>query len=689
MDADSGTHHANRLLHEKSPYLLQHAHNPVDWYPWGEEAFKKAREEDRPIFLSIGYATCHWCHVMERESFEDPEVARLLNDSFVGIKVDREERPDVDQVYMAVCQDLTGGGGWPLTIVMTPDKLPFFAGTYIPRENRFGRVGMLELLPLLAEYWRDRRPELARVASSITTSVQRLSTSRRGAALGEETLASAHRTFARLHDSIHGGFGGPPKFPTPHNLSFLLRHWRRTGDDSTLAMVETTLRAMRRGGIYDQVGSGFHRYSTDIEWLVPHFEKMLYDQALLALAYVEAWQATGKDEYAATSHEILEYVLRDMTSPEGAFYSAEDADSEGVEGKFYVWTEDQLREVLDPDEVDLAREVYGVRAEGNFSDETIGAAAGANILHLSGAYEDPERVEAVRQKLFAAREKRVRPLRDDKVLTDWNGLMIAALARAAQAFGDTRYSEAAGRAARFVLDNLRDSKGKLLHRWRDGEAAVVASLDDHAFLVWGLTELYEATFDVRWLEEALALNDEMLARFLDTEGGGFFFTPGDGEALLVRAKSIHDGALPSGNSVAALNLLRLGRLTGRPHLERQAADLMSAFAGDVADTPASHAHLLQAVDFSLGPTYEIVIAGHPLAEDTRAMVEALGKVFLPNKVVVLRPPGPEPDIARVVEYVAPMDSIGGRATAYVCRGYECQMPTTYPAVMMQLLGLGE
>jgi hypothetical protein len=688
MDGSTDLQHANRLFHEKSPYLLQHARNPVDWYPWGEEAFTRARDEDRPIFLSIGYATCHWCHVMERESFEDPEVAGRLNENFVAIKVDREERPDVDQVYMAVCQDLTGSGGWPLTIVMTPDKRPFFAGTYIPRENRFGRVGMLELLPLLAEYWRDRRPELDRVAESVATSVQRLSTSRRGGELGEETLVAAHRSFVRLFDSLHGGFGGAPKFPTPHNLAFLLRQWRRTGDDSTVAMVETTLQAMRRGGLYDQVGFGFHRYSTDIDWLVPHFEKMLYDQALLAMAYIEAWQATGKDEYATTAREIFEYVLRDMTSADGAFFSAEDADSEGVEGKFYVWTEDQLREVLDADEMDLAREVYGVRTEGNFSDEASGEAPGANILHLPGPVEDPARTEAIRQKLFAARGTRIRPLRDDKVLTDWNGLMIAALARATQALGDASYAEAAARAARFVLDNLRDAQGKLLHRWRDGEAAVIDNLDDHAFLVWGLIELYEATFDVQWLEQALALNEEMLAHFSDPEGGGFFFTSDDGEALLVRAKSIYDGALPSGNSVAALNLLRLGRLTGRTDLERHASDIMAAFAGDVAATPASHTHLLQALDFALGPTYEIVIAGDPQAEDTRTMLESLGKVFLPNKVVLLRRPGTQPDIAQVAEYAAAMDSIGGRATAYVCRGYQCQMPTTYPAVMLQLLGSG-
>ncbi|MGH7890123.1 MAG: thioredoxin domain-containing protein, partial [Thermodesulfobacteriota bacterium] len=474
----------NRLISEKSPYLLQHAHNPVDWYPWGEEAFVKAKNEDKPIFLSIGYSTCHWCHVMENESFEDEEVAKLMNDAFVSIKVDREERPDIDSIYMTVCQMLSQGGcGWPLNIIMTPDKKPFYAATYIPKENRHGRAGMLEFIPRIKEIWKTQRDNVLDSADQITSAIRQasqVSNEKKGKELDGSTFEKAYDQLAQNFDTVHGGFGRAPKFPTPHNLLFLLRCWKRTGKDKALEIVEKTLSAMRRGGIYDHVGFGFHRYSTDPEWLVPHFEKMLYDQAMLSMAYIEGYQATGNRDYEKTAREIFTYVLRDMTSPDGGFYSAEDADSEGEEGKFYLWTEDEIRKVLNKEESDLVMKVFNVEKGGNFSDEATGRKTHSNIFHLSGSLSDAasllnlereqleRRIETAREKLFSVREKRIHPHKDDKILTDWNGLMIAALAKGASAFDEPKYAEAAGRAVGFILSRMQKSDGELLHRYRDG-----------------------------------------------------------------------------------------------------------------------------------------------------------------------------------------------------------------------------
>src|SRR5215472_713147 len=590
--------HPNRLLHEKSPYLLQHAYNPVDWYPWGSEAFEKARRENKPIFLSIGYSTCHWCHVMERESFEDPEVARLMNEAFVSIKVDREERPDVDGIYMNICQMLTGSGGWPLTIIMTPDKRPFFAGTYIPKDNRFGRLGMLALVPRIQHAWAAQHDEILHSADQIVAGLQSLSADASGESLGDSTLKSAYQQLASRYDETYGGFGNAPKFPTPHNLSFLLRYWKRSGDPRALEMVEKTLRAMRQGGVYDHVGFGFHRYSTDAEWLVPHFEKMLYDQALLVIAYTEAFQATGKIDKQKTAYEILTYVRRDMTSPSGGFYSAEDADSEGKEGKSYVWALDEIHHVLSSEDADLVVRAFNVTAGGNFSEHGT-QSTGENILHRTQSFDQlarefgmtepelEERLEAVRQELFAYREKRLHPHKDDKILTDWNGLMIAAFAKAAQAFDEPTYAEAARHAADFIQKHLRSPEGRLLHRYRDGQAAVPAHLDDYAFLVWGMIELYETSFDVKDLQAALDLNREVIQHFWDDKRGGFYFTADDAEDLLVRQKEIYDGAVPSGNSVQMLNLLRLGRMTGNADFEEKAAQITRAFSKMVAQSPSA------------------------------------------------------------------------------------------------------
>jgi len=688
----------NRLIDAKSPYLLQHAHNPLDWYPWGPEAFEKARAEDKPVLLSIGYSTCHWCHVMAHESFEDPETAALLNEVFVPVKVDREERPDIDNVYMSVCQMLTGNGGWPLTIFLTPDKKPFFAATYIPRENRFGRTGLKEIALRVKSLWNSKRGQVLESADRIVASLQEAPDEDAGGAPDQSILKTAFEQFAERFDAEHGGFGPAPKFPTPHNFLFLLRYWNRTGERRALDMVERTLSAMRLGGVFDQVGYGFHRYSTDRRWLVPHFEKMLYDQALLAMAYTEAFQATKKEQYAQTVGEIFTYLLRDLASPDGGFFSAEDADSEGEEGKFHVWTWDEVHEVLDSEEAAFAVDVFNLQKEGNFTEEATGRRTGASILHrtrtdseIAAKWNSPEAevralVETVQSKLFAARQQRVRPHRDEKILTDWNGLTIAALAKAARVLHEPAYAEAGAAAAHFILDRLRDPDRRLLHSYCNGEAQVRAQLSDYTFLTWGLLELYETTFEVRHLQEALNLTVEMLDNFWDEDAGGLFMTAEDAEPLLVRPKQAYDGAVPSGNSVAALNLIRLARITGNASFEDRADRIVRAFSGTVAKFPSAFTQLLTAVDFGSGPSFEVVLAGDPEAADTKAMLGALRSMYLPRKVVLLRPDGEKtPRIDRLAPFTQNQTSIGGRAAAYVCRGFACETPTTDPAEMLRML----
>ncbi|MFC1982254.1 thioredoxin domain-containing protein [Chloroflexota bacterium] len=689
----------NMLISQKSPYLLQHAENPVNWYPWSEEAFGKAGKENKPVFLSIGYSTCHWCHVMAHESFEDPEVAKLMNETFVSVKVDREERPDIDGVYMTVCQMMTGSGGWPLTIIMTPNKEPFFAATYIPKEARFGRAGMLTLIPRIKELWSTRQPEVLSSATQVYCTLQNNAPGAPGEGLNEPLLHLAYEQLLERFDEHHGGFGSAPKFPTPHNLLFLLRYWKRTGNDKALNMVERTLQSMRRGGIHDNIGFGFHRYSTDSRWLVPHFEKMLYDQALLAIAYTEAYQATKREEYAQTAHEIFTYVMRDTTSPEGAFYSAEDADSEGEEGKFYLWKNDEIQKVLSHEGTDLAVRLFNITTSGNFTDEVAGRKTGRNILHLTKSIEElasdlsmsvPDlraRIEEIREELFAYREKRIHPHKDDKILTDWNGLMIAALAKGAQVFDEPRYASAARRGADFILKNVRTSEGRLLHRYRDGEAALTAHVDDYAFLIYGLLELYEATFEVNYLETALALNEDLIRHFWDHENGGLYFTADDGEKLLVRQKEIYDGAVPSGNSVAMLNLLRLGHITAGADFEEKAAKIGRAFYSSVSQLPSAYTQLLVAADFAIGPSYEVVIAGDLQTGDTRQMLDAIRRIFLPNKIVILHPTNQKPpSIDDIVPFIKDHSSIDGKATAYVCLDYNCQLPTKDIGSMLELLG---
>ncbi len=594
----------NALIHEKSPYLLQHAHNPVEWFPWSPAAFDKARQEDKPIFLSIGYATCHWCHVMEKDSFENDEAAALLNDVFICIKVDREERPDVDAVYMAACQMFTGRGGWPLTILMTPGKLPFFAGTYIPRESRLGQTGLMDLCRRVKTLWPADRGRILESANAIAGRWGQAFAFTPDDAVTLPTLTQAFSHIEGTFDARHGGFNPPPKFPTPHRLMYLMRYHRLTGEEKALAMVTKTLAAMRRGGIWDHVGFGFHRYSTDARWLLPHFEKMLYDQALLALAYLEAFDATGDAVFAATAEAIFAYVLRDMTAADGGFFAAEDADSEGEEGKFYVWTNEELQTVLGPDDAGIWHDILSFGAGGNFSDEASGRMTGANIPHLTRSFESwaktlavdaaalAARWEDVRSRLFLHREKRVHPLKDDKVLTDWNGLMTAAFAAGARILEKPEYADAAAKAFGFIRQHLVTADGRLLHRYRDGEAGIAGQADDYAFVIWGLLELYRTASDPVHLEWAIRLQERMLEDFWDTAADGFFLTAAVEKDLPVRPKELYDGALPSANSVSLTNLAMLCGITGDDRWSTWGDRLSRAFSGTVKANPSAFTHFL-------------------------------------------------------------------------------------------------
>jgi len=687
----------NRLIHEKSPYLLQHADNPVDWYPWGDEAFEKAHQENKPVFLSVGYSTCHWCHVMAHESFEDIEVARLLNEVFVCIKVDREERPDIDRIYMKACHMLTGSGGWPLTVVLTSDKQPVFAATYIPKESRFGRIGMLDFIPKIRDMWKSRREDILKSADQIVSMIRRTGEEKTGSPLSKEMMDEAYKELQGLYDEKYGGFGSRPKFPMPHQIMFLLRFTAWAGNKRAMEMVEKTLHAMRNGGIYDQIGFGFHRYSTDEKWLVPHFEKMLYDQALLSMAYTEAFLATDCPEYEKTVREVFSYVLRDMTAPAGGFYSAEDADMEGEEGKFYLWTYEEIERELGRDESRWFIRVFGVEKTGNYIDELSGRKTGFNILHLIRpddivlSSEIPgeslrKLMESSRQKLYEARRRRNHPHKDDKILTDWNGLMIAALAKGARTFGDKVYMRAARNAVNFIMQNMREVNGRLLHRYRDGQAAITANLDDYAFLIWGLIECYETAFDVFYLQTALDLQAYLNEHFWDEKTGGYYFTPDDGEQMIVRQKEMYDGAIPSGNSVSVLNLIRLARMTGNHEMEEQAAQIGRTFSGSIRQNPAGHAQFMIAFGFLEYPSYEIVIAGESGAADTEKMLGELRRRFLPNTVVIFRPAEVSPeDIVRIAPFINKLEPVHGKATAYVCSNFTCHRPVTDPGGMIKLL----
>jgi uncharacterized protein len=653
---------ANALARETSPYLLQHRDNPVDWLPWGEEALSRARVLDRPLLVSIGYSACHWCHVMERESFEDPEIARLMNERFVCVKVDREERPDVDAIYMEAVQAMTGHGGWPLNVFVTPEQVPFYAGTYFPPQPRQGMPSWPMVLGAVAEAWESKRDEI-RAQSSVFAA--RLSGAARlkpaAGPLDTGLLDDAVAELRAHFDSVNGGWGGAPKFPAASTIEFLLRR----GETS---MALQTLRSMASGGIFDQVGGGFARYTVDATWTVPHFEKMLYDNALLARAYLHGWQVGGDAILRRTAEETLDWVLREMTGPEGGFYSALDADSEGVEGKFYVWTVDELHDVLKAD-ADVALAWFGATKRGNFES--------ANILESRGPEPEPAVRDRIRAALLAAREQRVRPGLDDKRLTAWNALMISALAEAGAVLERPDYVDAARDAARFVLEELRDGNGRLLRTYNAGEAKLNAYLEDHAFLLEALLTLYESTFEPRWFHAARELADTLVERFADSEHGGFFQTSSDHEQLVARRKEVDDAPIPSGQSSAAFGLLRLAALTGDARYEEHGASVLRLFADLLRRSPLAFGHLLQALDFQLAPTREVALVG----PDTTELERAVRAAFRPHVVLA----GGDGDDAAGVPLLEGRTTLDGRAAAYVCERFTCRRPVSEPAELQALL----
>jgi len=671
---------ANRLAASTSPYLRQHAHNPVDWYEWGEEALARARALDRPILLSIGYSACHWCHVMAHESFEDPAIAALMNAHFVNVKVDREERPDLDDIYMAATVAMNHGqGGWPMTVFLTPDQQPFLAGTYFPPEDRWGRPGFPTILTRVAELWRTNRARLVAQGAQLVEYLRRLSEPAPGAAPGPDAIQAAVAELATLFDARWGGFGRAPKFPPTGALQLLLRHWRRTGDAPALAMVRTTLDRMARGGMYDQVGGGFCRYSTDERWLVPHFEKMLYDNALLARAYLEGWQATGEPEFARVAREVLDYVLREMTAPEGGFWSATDADSEGVEGKFFVWTLDEARHVIGGVDADFACDALDITAGGNWEGHSIPNLP-RPLDEVARAYGIPpgiarEKLARARAALYEARARRVPPALDDKVLTAWNGLMIGAMAEGARVLGDARWLAAARRAAEFVLATLRRADGRLLRSYRAGTAHLPACLEDYAYLADGLLDLHEAGGGDRWLHEALALAEVARHDFAAPEGG-FFSTAVDHETLIVRHREGHDGATPSANATMARVLARLGAHLARPALRDEAVRALSAWGAALARQPRAFLSSLCLADWLRDGPVELAFVGGEDDAGLAALRDEVARHFLPNRIVAwhdpARGPGDHP-------LTAGKTTVAGRAALYVCRDFACQRPVTEPA----------
>jgi uncharacterized protein len=683
----------NRLIDEKSPYLLQHAYNPVEWYPWCAEAFNRAKDEDKPVFVSIGYSSCHWCHVMEKECFEDKEVATLMNQAFICVKIDREERPDLDAVYMTVCQVMGQNCGWPLNVIMSPDKNPFFITSYIPKNSRLGLVGMVNLIPQISEAWQTQKSEIEKLGGKIKQRISQKAENTTVIELGKDVLDNAYEQLFLRFDQDNGGFGTAPKFPTAHNLLFLVRYWNRTREKNAWLMVEKTLNAIRLGGIFDQLGFGFHRYSTDALWLVPHFEKMLYDQALLVLAYTEAYQASGELKYMLTAKETLDYVLRDLTSKEGGFYSAEDADSEGEEGKFYLWTQDEIKQVLPTQEADLVYKIFGVKNEGNYFEPAIGK-TGKNILYLQKPIEQTAaelnaniddltaQLRKIQRTLFEVRSKRVHPAKDDKVLVDWNGLMIAALARASQFLDEPKYLEAAIKAADFILENMQGKGGELYHRYAKGERAVESLLDDYAYLVFGFIELYEACFEEKYLLAANSFTKRMIVQFWDEEVGGFYIAANNEEGV-PRLKQTYDGAIPSGASVALLNLLRLNRLIDGNSFAEYADKLVKVVSEEVSSNPVAHTFMLVGLDFELGPVYSVVLVGDSADKDMHFMLGALRNNYLPNLVVSTRLPIKAEATSNGVSY----EKIDGKTTAYVCRNQTCMPPTNEIGKMLELLGL--
>jgi uncharacterized protein YyaL (SSP411 family) len=677
--------HTNRLAKEKSPYLLQHQHNPVDWYAWGDEAFAKARAEHKPIFLSIGYSTCHWCHVMERESFEDPHIADLLNQSFVSIKVDREERPDVDKIYMTFVQATTGQGDWPLNVFLTPDLKPFYGGTYFPPDNRYGRPTFQQVLTRIAGLWRDQHQQVANSAEQLHQQLASATeeTTPAGGASDAAVLRHAAGQFKQEYDPRHGGFGSAPKFPRPSQPAFLLSYGKRFGDHEAVQMVLHTCELMARGGMYDQLGGGFHRYSVDAEWLVPHFEKMLYDNAQLVNLYLDAYLVSGERRFADVARDILRYIQRDMTHPEGGFYSAEDADSEGKEGKFYCWTKDELSKLLTPEEFNVAIRYFGVTDRGNFVDHSDpNPLPNQNVLSVvkpNLPAGDESLLASAKAKMLHARSGRVRPHLDDKILASWNGLMLGAMARAYAVLGQNEYRAAAEKNLVFIQKRLWDAQGKVLyHRWRDGERDSVQLLEAYADVLSGTLDLYEATLSPPTLQFAIDLAESMLSRFYDPEHGGFWQSGSGGNDLILRLKEDYDGAEPSGNSVAVLALLRLAAITDRKTFRDAAEKTLHAFGDRMQRLPQAIPYMVLALDFSLEEPRRVVIAGDPASPQGRSLLQAAFAAYQPRKVVL-------GTVAPVEPFARTLPAKDGHPTAYICTGTACQPPTTDPQTIKHAL----
>lgn len=670
--------HTNHLIHETSPYLLQHAHNPVNWYPWGEEALGLARKLDKPIFLSIGYSACHWCHVMEQESFENEAIAQILNENFIAIKVDREERPDIDEIYMTAVQLMTGSGGWPLSVWLTPNLEPFFGGTYFPPEDRWGRAGFKNILLQIAQLWQQRRGEVLNSANQITASLNQINqVQSEEAALDQSLWHLAFKSAEQQFDERHGGFGGAPKFPMAMELSFLLRYYFQTGEKRALAMVEKSLQEMANGGIFDHLGGGLHRYSTDQRWLVPHFEKMLYDNALLTITYLEAFQITKNVDYKETAMATLDYVLREMTAPEGGFYSSQDADSEGEEGKFYVWQKSEIEAVLGKEEAKLFCDIYDVTDHGNWE--------GKNILYLRRRLTDAakgyglpladlkDRLATDRKRLFEARAQRIPPGTDDKILTDWNGLMISAFCKGFQVLADPKYLTAAQKAVDFLLEKLYID-GRILKTYRNGKSHLNGYLSDYAFLVAALIDLYESNFDWKSLAQAMEINALMLQKFWDDKAGGFYFTPDDHERLIVRTRNAYDNAIPAGNSVAVHNLLRLSQFTGDFNLKDKAERTLKLFTNQMQRSPSGFAVLLSSLDYFWRNPKEIVIAGDRDADQTMSMIEAVQQHYLPNKILAYADAELKDSKRLDLPVIEGKVSEDGQAKMFLCENYACQTP---------------
>mgnify|MGYP003969337547 FL=1 len=686
----------NRLSNSHSPYLLQHSTNPVDWYPWSIEAFDRAKKENKPIFLSIGYATCHWCHVMEHESFEDSSVAQIMNEKFINIKVDREEMPEVDHLYMSVCQAMTGRGGWPLTIVMTPEKEPFFAGTYFPKDSQGKRPGMLQLLPSLANAWVGKQDEIQKSIDKVKNYLIEINTSEPGDYWDEKIITDSFSGFASRFDPDYGGFGKAPKFPSPHNLIFLLRFSHYYEDISALKMVNTSLRYMRQGGIFDHIGLGFHRYSTDKQWFLPHFEKMLYDQAMHSIAYLEAYQKTKNEEYASVAREIFDYVSRDMTNSEGGFFSAEDADSEGEEGTFYIWSKEEVLKILGELDGSKFSKIYGFEKNGNFYDEATGQSNGKNIPYLSRSITDlskkygikePELkklLKTSRKKLFEVRKKRIHPLKDDKILTDWNGLMIAAYALGGQILNDTSLINTAKRSFDFIENNLIKENGRLLKRYRLGDSGLSPHIDDYAFTIWGLLNLYDATFEIEYLSKAIKLTKVMIQEFSD-QNGGFFIGGINSEKLMIRAKDSYDGAIPSGNSVAVNNLFRLSKLTGDLTFDSISKSTLRAFTDQAKHAPSGFAHMITGFMFNIKDPIQLVIVADCKKHDLSQVFEKINLKYSPNKVVLLKDISKPAELEEIAPWVKNYKMMDNKPTYYLCEDFVCKRPTTNLNTILKII----